>query len=286
MWWIILLLLVLLVLFIIAMVHLGFHAPRIRETATPAKFGLSFEAISIPALGNAQLFGWFLPVTNSTQTIILLHGWGGNAQMMLPLAQPFIDAGSNVLLFDSRNHGRSDRAAVSSMPRFAEDMDSAIDWLHRQHPQCSQKIGLLGHSVGAAAVLLCASRRRDIAAVISIAAFAHPDRLMRRYLSQRYLPAFTIAAILRYVQWIIGHRFDLIAPLNTICDIDCPVLLVHGQQDATVPLDDAHEIYQHCQRKNIELLEIDGADHDSVELIEQHAHRLIHFLDRCGFQHD
>jgi len=231
------------------------------------------------------LFGWVLPATQSDQWVVMLHGWGGNAQMMLPLVRPFHAAGWNTLVFDARNHGSSEGHGPSSLPRFAEDVEHVVEWLNEKTSGAKPRIALLGHSVGAGAVLLAASRRRDIAAVISIAAFAHPDRMMRRYLSRWYLPAFIIAAILRYVQWIIGHRFDLIAPLNTVCNIDCPVLLIHGQQDATVPLDDAHEIYQHCQRENIELLEIEGADHDSVELIEQHAHRLIHFLDRCGFQH-
>ncbi len=150
---ILLALVVALMLFILIMVHVGFSAPRIRETATPAQFGLEFESVSIPGVDQATLFGWWLPLEQARESIILLHGWGGNMEMMLPLARPFLRLGLNVLLIDSRNHGQSDGGVVSSMPRFAEDVDCAINWLKTQRPAQCQRLALLGHSVGAAAVL-------------------------------------------------------------------------------------------------------------------------------------
>ena len=68
------------------------------------------------------------------------------------------------------------------MPRFAEDLGQAIAWLKRHHPGRAEQIAVLGHSVGAGAALLETSRNRDIAAVISIAAFAHPAEVTKRYL--------------------------------------------------------------------------------------------------------
>ena len=271
-----------LIVFIVLMVHVGFRAPRIRESGTPAQFDLPFQTIHIPGVKDAKLFGWFLPVESSLHTVILLHGWGGNAEMMLPLARPLVEAGCNVLLFDARNHGRSSGGVVSSMPRFAEDMDCAINWLRQQHPRQSRKVALLGHSVGAGAVLLAASRRDDIDAVISVSAFAHPDRMMRRYLADKRIPQPLISAILHYVQWAIGARFDHIAPLNTVCKAPCPVLLVHGKADSTVPVEDARDIRDNCPHPHVELIEIDDADHDSVDMIELHAHQLTSFLMRHG----
>ena len=104
----------------------------------------------------------------------------------------------NVLLFDARNHGQSDTHSFSSLPRFAEDLDSALAWLHANHPAACEKLVLLGHSVGAGAVLLAASRRTDIAAVISVSAFAHPEWVMRRYLQTLHLPNILIRIINRY----------------------------------------------------------------------------------------
>jgi pimeloyl-ACP methyl ester carboxylesterase len=263
-------------------IQLGFRAPRRIEKGSPADFGLTYREIGIHTSSGNNLFGWWVPVLIPSPTIILLHGWGGNAELMLPLALPLHHAGLNVLLLDARNHGRSDSAGFSSLPRFAEDVAEAIDWVKKQHKDRADRIVLLGHSVGAGAVLFEASRRHDISAVISVAAFAHPEWMMRRYLGRFRIPELFKAWILRYVEWIIGHRYEEIAPMKTACRIKCPVLLVHGKADQTVPVTDALAIRNNCSAKSIELLLIENADHESVEWIEEHGDQLIVFLMRVG----
>ena len=275
--------LLIVVIFLLAL-HLGFKAPRTRETKTPKDFAIDYQEVSIPTIsGNnssKKLFGWLLAVKDSHTTIIILHGWGGNAEWMLPIAKPFYQAGMNVLLIDSRCHGNSDGAMFSSLPRFAEDMGSAIDWLKDKHPKRSQKLALLGHSVGAGAVLLEASRRKDIDAVISVSAFAHPEWMMKRYLGSFHIPKLLINLILAYVQWLIGLRFACFAPISTVCKINAPVLIVHGKADTIVPIDDAHAIIKHCPEPHITLFEVDEAGHESVDKFEEHSDKLIDFLEK------
>lgn len=273
---------VILLLFLV-MIHLGFRAPRNPEKTDPGRLGLAFQTISIPTVSQKQLFGWLLPVPGATSTMVILHGWGGNAEQMLPMALPFHQRGMNVLLVDARNHGRSDRDGFSSLPRFAEDMEKAIEWLKRTYPEYSRKIALLGHSVGAGAVLLAASRRSDIDAVISISAFAHPKWMMQRFLERLHIPAFLITFVIRYVEWVIGYRYEEIAPINTVCHIKCPIFLVHGKADQTVPVEDALTIERGCRRPHIRLLTIEDAGHESVEKIKTHGKELVQFLQDSGF---
>ncbi len=265
-------------------IHLGFRAPRNQEMGNPKDLGMDYLQLHIPINAGKQLFSWLLTAPDSSETLIILHGWGGNAELMLPLAKPFHQAGINVLLFDTRSHGKSDPDTFSSLPRFAEDLGNVIDWLKQNHPDRSKNIALLGHSVGAGAVLLEASKRDDIAAVISISAFAHPEWMMQRYLQSFYLPSGIRKLIMRYVEWVIGHRFATFAPLDTVCKIHCPILLVHGKEDTTVPIEDARAILANCPEPHLSLLEIDDAGHDSVEKIEQHGKQLIGFLRIAGFQ--
>ncbi|WP_295388760.1 alpha/beta fold hydrolase [uncultured Thiodictyon sp.] len=261
-------------------VHLGFRAPRTRETGSPADYGLAFEELSIPTVRGRQLFGWLLPAPAATCTIVVLHGWGSNAELMLPLAVPLRRAGFNLLLCDSRSHGRSDADSFSSLPRFAEDLGMAILWLKAQHPHLADRIAVLGHSVGAGAALFEASRNADIAAVISIAAFADPAQVTAGYLRPLHFPRLLIRLVCRYVEWVIGYRFAAIAPMNTVRSIACPILLVHGTADRTVAVDDAHLILTNCPAPHARLLEIDGAGHDSVDRIEQHVGELLGFLEQ------
>ncbi|MDD5388738.1 MAG: alpha/beta fold hydrolase [Gallionellaceae bacterium] len=262
------------------LIRFGLRAPRVLETASLAQHGLAGREVRLPTVRGRHLFGWLLPgdASKPAPGVIVLHGWGANLEMMLPLARPMRAAGLTVLLIDARNHGGSDGDTFSSMPRFAEDLDAAVALLKAQPEALPEKIALVGHSVGAAAALLSASRRDDLAGVISLAAFAHPDTMMRRWLAGKGIPYVPLGwYVLRYVQRVIGHRFDAIAPVNSIARVHCPVLLVHGSEDTTVPVGDAQAIYARRPGDWVNLLVLPG-EHDASDELEQHSGQLIAFL--------
>jgi uncharacterized protein len=251
------------------------------EGSQPQAHGLIAQAVRIPAARGLSLFAWFVPAlkTGPQPTVVLLHGWCGNASNLLPAAQALHQAGFAVLLIESRNHGRSDRDDHSSLPRFAEDLDSAIDWLTTLPQVDTTRIVALGHSVGAAAVLLSASRRHDLAAVVSIAAFAHPEQLMRHWFAVRYVPYWPVAWLInRALERVIGASFDAIAPVNTVLNATCPVLLVHGRQDSVVPVTDAHRIWKRGNGANVRLIECDGT-HERLDDAEGVTRDILEFFE-------
>ncbi len=262
----------------IALLHWALGAKRLKLRQRPADFGLPAETLRIPIDGKRQLFAWWIAAGDTAPTVILLHGWGSSAAQLLPLAVPFHRAGFHVLLFDARNHGRSARHGISSMPAFADDLARVRRWLRKHRPAQAKTTFLVGHSVGAAAVLLEAARHPGCQAVISLAAFAHPERLMRRHLGRYPLPRWLVDLILRYIQWIIGHRFDDIAPVNTIRQVECPILIVHGSADDTVPVSDATTLIDACPDNRCQLMLVDDATHESIDAIEAHGAALVEFL--------
>jgi uncharacterized protein len=258
------------------LIRRGLAAPRIVGEITPGS--LPWRGVDIPGARQKRLFGWFIPAGAKAPCLAILHGWGSNAEMMLPLAQPLHAAGYGLLFFEARNHGRSDADNFSSMPRFAEDLEHAIDWLKLQPEVDPQRIAVIGHSVGAGAALLAATRRQDIRAVVSLSAFAHPAEMMRRWLASKGIPYRPLGAyILHYVQRVIGYRFDEIAPCNTIRHIRCPVLLVHGEADATVPVTDARRIYAGRTGDQVRLMVIAG-NHEAFDDLEKQMGELLDFL--------
>ena len=270
--------------------HVRFKAPRATYGGDPSGLDMHFRNIIIPASNGQRLPGWHLLASHhpNAPTVLIMHGWGANRDMMLPLAQIFYRAGMNCLLFDARNHGHGPEDGISSLPKFAADCKAAIDWL-RQRKNGKGPLVLLGHSLGAGAVLLEASRRTDIDAVISIASFAHPLWLMQRHLQRPYksltLLRMVSPLVMAYTQWIIGEKFEDIAPMNAICDIKCPVLLVHGNKDQIIPLDDMRAIAEQCPDQKNEALIVEGAGHESLDKISQHKSDLLDFLYRHNILH-
>ena len=261
----------------------GLRAPRVPHTQGPVEHGVRGDAVRevrIAGPRGKQLFGWMVSAPQVAQhpvpAVLVMHGWGANASMMGSVVPPLHAAGFAVLLLDARCHGRSDDEAFTSMPRFAEDMAAGLTWLRTQPGIATDRLAVMGHSVGAGAALLHASTHDDVRAVISLSAFAHPREVMLRFMAEKRLPYPVLGwYVMRHVQRVIGASFDAIAPINTIGGVRCPTLLVHGMSDATVPVGDAQRLL--AAAGHAHLLLVDG-DHDLRLALAPHAPALVDFL--------
>lgn len=262
----------------------------------PAACGLlGVQTVWLEAPRGRRLFAWFAPAQSAARApaVVLMHGWGGHAGHLLQAAVALQRAGFAVLLPEARSHGRSDRDDHSSLPRFAEDLHCALGWLARRPEVDAARLAALGHSVGGAAVLLVASQRCEgLRAVVSVSSFAHPERVMRRWLAARHVPYWPLGWLVnRYVESVIGRRFAEIAPEVTLPRAQCPVLLVHGRSDRTVPLDDAQQLFARRGVASARLLIVEGTheqfDDEPALFDAVRAFLLEHLADApCAAAHD
>lgn len=261
----------------------NFTPRRLAEQHTPAELGLHYETYGICTENGRRLFAWYVPAGPATPApaVAVIHGWGANAERMLPYARLLHGAGYSALLLDARNHGSSDDDGFSSMVKFAEDLEHGVTWLAARPDVAPGRIAVLGHSLGAAAALLAGSRQPALRAVVSIAAFAHPRELLRRTLTQRRIPYWPVGKwTLQHLEQRIGQRYDDIAPVRTIGRIGCPVLLVHGGRDHRVPVTDADAIYAGRPSERVRLWVLPKGQHDAGPLIARHPQMLLDFLQR------
>ncbi|MDR9499916.1 MAG: alpha/beta fold hydrolase [Hydrogenovibrio sp.] len=275
-----LLLLVVFLLVLVMAIHIGFRAPRVPNKRTPKDFDMVYDDLTVEGRDGYCLSAWWIPAREPSKvTVIMIHGWGANKSLMLPLAEPLHQRGMQVLMVDAHNHGDSDRRGVSTMPKFAEDLNSSVAWLRTEKPHAGKKIILLGHSVGAAAALLAASKDEQVKAVISLASFAHPTWVMQRQLARlSWIPGL-VWLVTRYVQWVIGHHLDDIAPLNSLKRLRCPTLLIHGDQDQVVPLTDHKQLCQAAgDDQFIQCVTLAETDHASIEKIKYHFEEIDRFI--------
>ena len=216
---------------------------------TPAKYGFDFEEITIPTKNDKNLYGWWVPSDNPNNekkpTIILIHGWSRNVDRTMAFIKKLHPAGYNLLAFDSRNHGKSDDDKFSSMVKFMEDIRATIDFSDSLPNVDTDKIGVLGLSIGGAGSIYAASLDKRIKSVVTIGAFSHPSRVMEIEFKKRKIPQFPfIWLIFKYMEFRIGTKFDDMAPVNNIGNTNAGVFLIHGVDDATAPISHADELYQ------------------------------------------
>jgi dipeptidyl aminopeptidase/acylaminoacyl peptidase len=83
--------------------------------------------------------------------------------------------------------------------------------------------------------------------------------------------------MLRYVEWVIGYRFDDIAPVNTIRRVRCQALLVHGAEDTTVPVSEAHALHAARSGDQVQLKVVAGS-HDDYADLDRELPALVDFL--------
>ncbi|MFQ5676758.1 MAG: alpha/beta hydrolase [bacterium] len=239
-----------------------------RHEATPAELNVPFQEIEFPTENNCQLYGWWMPVQKpAAPTFILVHGWGRNVERMLPYIQNLHPRGYNLLAFDARNHGSSDSDHYSSLPKFAEDIQAAVDWVEKQGHEQARPIGILGLSLGGAAAIYAAAHDPRIRCVVAVGAFAHPAEIMRREFQRRHIPYFPLVWLMfRYIQFKIGAKFEQIAPVNNIQKTRAEILLVHGDQDVIVPIEQAEKLKKAGNPGSVVLWRIPGKGHSDCHL--------------------
>lgn len=266
-----------------ALILRGLRAPRLPHLQTPADQGYRCTEVRLPT-ARGQLFAWFVPANSSgpSPAVVVIHGWGANASLMLPALHPLHSAGYAVLLVDALCHGQSDGAAFTSLPRFADDIATGLDWLKEQPSVDAARLAIMGHSVGAGAAMLCATRRPDVRAVISMSAFAHPQDIMRSFLQEARIPYLLVGwYVMRHVQRVIGARFDDIAPVKSIRQLHCPVLLVHGTEDSVVPISDLHRLMQAGAAGQVQCLCVNGGHDPSAAFEAADLQALTGFLQQA-----
>jgi pimeloyl-ACP methyl ester carboxylesterase len=123
------------------------------------------EEVTVESSTGAKLAGRFFP-GRTEATVILLHGYGGNQDEMLPVASTLHDGGYSVFSFDQRGCGRS-TGEVTFGASEQDDLRSVVDYLVTRADVNSERIGALGFSMGGATTLMAAADDQRVKAVVA-----------------------------------------------------------------------------------------------------------------------
>jgi pimeloyl-ACP methyl ester carboxylesterase len=175
----------------------------------------------------AELTVYAQPALPHGPVALLVHGWGGHARQLLPLAESLAQHGFRPVLLEMPAHGRS-AGTWSNLPQFARAIDYAVARLQQE----GLEVGLLaGHSLGANAAAYAASRGLAIGKLVLLAPPASP-RAYTRYFAQVFgLSEPTRAAMQRRIEAREGVLMQHFEPRAVAPRIRVPTLVVHDRGD-------------------------------------------------------
>jgi len=237
-----------------------FTSPQRRAVKPlPADFGYAVENVKFKATDRVTLSGWFVPCEGAKQGALLLHGNGSTRSQMIARAKLLRSQGYAVLFYDARGHGESEGRLVSVGWFETSDLMGALDFLRGKG---CKSIGCIGASQGGATIALAASRLQNVNWVVLEGVY--PDirtALDRRFRHTLFLPGSVAGLFMTPMAgWRLGVPVDDIAPIKTIGQLPCPVLIMGGELDRHNLLEDTLALFK-AAREPKELWLVPGAAH-------------------------
>jgi pimeloyl-ACP methyl ester carboxylesterase len=178
---------------------------------------------------------------NTDQPVVLLvHGWGGHAAQMLPLARKLRGAGLNPVIVEMPAHGRS-AGARSSLPQFAR----AVDYVAARLKEEGRMIrAVVAHSLGANASAYALSRGVAAERLVLLAPPASPLQYTRLFAHAFALRESTRAAMQRRVEAREAITMSQFEPAAVGSKISVETLVVHDRGDRINPFSDGEAFAQ------------------------------------------
>jgi pimeloyl-ACP methyl ester carboxylesterase len=277
----ILIIFIILVLILDRLVERMYRHDMKKHSNTPAKFQIAFDEIYIPSVQDTQLYGWWMPTFPDAPTLILVHGWGRNLERMLAYIRALHPMGYNLLAFDARNHGSSSPVKHPTVGTFSEDILAVVDFIAKSGWVSNDRIGIVGLSVGGGAAINAASWDQRVKAVITVGAFSHPIEVMSLEFKKRKVPAFIASFLFGYIRLRFGINFDKIAPVNNIRNSNADILLIHGNEDETIPLAQGQALVKAGHSEKTQLWIVPDKGHSNCDSHPQFWEKAGAFLQRA-----
>jgi hypothetical protein len=235
---------------------------------SPAAVGLTnVESVTFTGADGVTLHGWFLPSARSPAwfTVVVFNGNAGNRAYRARLGAALRAHGLSVLLFDYRGFGEN--ASTPTESGLAADARAARTYLAGRGDVDAARIVYFGESLGSAVATRVAAEHAPAALILRSPFVSFTE------IGQIHYPLLP-------VRWLLRDRF---ASIDQISRVRCPLLVIAGNRDGIVPIEQSRRLYEAAPGAKT-LVIIEGADHNDDELIagERMIGAIVRFLGGIG----
>ncbi len=243
--------------------------------------GIPYEEVVFPSRGDSlRLSGWLFPREGSPAGIVLVHGKPGhraNPEIgLLPLAKDLHDLGYNVLTFDLRGWGQSQKSRFSLGQYETRDVLGAVDYLSAHG---IERVGVIGFSMGGAASILAAAGDTSIRALVEDSGYEDAREIVNQKLpSLSRLPAAFTPGVVLTAKVLFGIDFDSVKPIREVGKIrPRRIYFIHGEADTAIPSEHARRLFQAAANPADDLWIVPGVGH-----VQSYLTHRKEYLNRVG----
>ena len=216
-----------------------FYWPNTRTYDPPRSGWPDHTRIRFPSTDGTELTGWFFPPSGAARngTVIHYHGSNGNIAYTARNLLWLVEEGYGLFAFDYRGYGRS--PGTPSEQGTYLDSRAGLEYLLSRPDVAPEKIVYFGRSLGAAVAVELAANKEPLALVL-VAPFSSIADMAK--VAFPFMP----------FHLLVRGRYDSVARIRGIYR---PVLILHGDQDSTVPLYQGQKLFEAAnQPKRFKLL--------------------------------
>jgi len=227
-----------------------------------------------------------LPHKETTKAVIVCHGFGStkDALWIPKLCDTLAKQSYAALRFDFSGNGASEGSfSDADCEKEQQDLASALAFLKKQG---YHSFATIGHSMGGTVVLMHAPTARPVKAVIAIAAAIHTKKVEGRLLTdnqkkelrQHGKVTITIHDKPHTLTTAFFTAFEQQNVLKSMAAISAPLLLIHGSDDHTIPLEESTAAQKAVP--HLKLTVIEGGSHtlmrgNSADLLIEKIHQWL-----------
>ena len=268
---------------VLAAVPLAFSQVLLRGAAQPPSAPPpGYVAGSVLSQG-LRLRTWTRRGSDARPAVVIVHGLGDSLESYVDRADVFARRGHTVLLLDLRAHGASEGRYTTLGGRESEDVRAAMDALRREG-RAGAGLVLMGHSMGAVAVLRAAVGQPNVRAVVVEAPYDnyranvfHHAWLLYRL--PRWVPIIPITIAI--AEWRAGFRADDVDSVRASASFAAPLLAIADGADARMPEAVVRRVADaHAGPHQVWVAP--GAEHVGAILHPDYWRVVLSFLDASG----
>lgn len=175
--------------------------------------------------------------------VLLVHGWSGRGTQLVKIADEMLKLGYSTISFDAPGHGKAS-GKTSNMTDFI----AAI-------LEMQEKFGpfeyAIGHSLGGMSILNSIKRGLKVKKAVIVGSGDIVEDIMDDFIEKLGMNIAISKKMKASFEKKIGETMDSYSAYIVAKEVLIPVLIIHDNDDADVPVKAAHHIHENLKKSEL-----------------------------------